>query len=185
MEKNDWLSISRDSFYKTSMYLYENVGFNIESSASLIVNEAITCELSIKTILGKLNIPYENTHSLFDLLGLLPTDIQSGIITTISNTLNHPVDVVLKDIQIFSFAVVDWRYWDQTMIIEFNTLHQLMLVSYSISRKYICFEITPIDSPTSEKEVDEKFIESSIKALNQNAQRILKERKRYKKKLRK
>ena len=71
------------------------------------------------------------------------------------------------------------------MIIEFNTLHQLMLVSYSISRKYVCFEITPIDSPTSEKEVDEKFIESSIKALNQNAQRILKERKRYKKKLRK
>lgn len=185
MEKNDWLSISRDSFYKTSMYLYENVGFNIESSASLIVNEAITCELSIKTILGKLNIPYENTHSLFDLLGLLPNDMQSGIINTISSTLNHPVDVVLKDIQIFSFAVVDWRYLDQTMIIEFNTLHQLMLVSYSISRKYVCYEITQIDNTTSEKEIDEKFVEGSIKALNQNAQRILKERKRYNKKLRK
>ena len=186
MEKNDWLSISRDSFYKTSMYLFENVGFNIESSASLVVNEAITCELSIKTILGKLNIPYENTHSLFDLLGLLPNDMQNGIINTISSTLNHPADVVLKDIQIFSFAVVDWRYLDQTMIIEFNTLHQLMLVSYSISRQYVCYKITQVDKSELEKDVDEKFVEYTVKALDENAKRILKERDRHnKKKLRK
>ena len=47
MKENEFaLSISRDSFYKTSMLIYDNFGFNIEYSFSLIVNEAITCELS-------------------------------------------------------------------------------------------------------------------------------------------
>ena len=147
MKENEFaLSISRDSFYKTSMLIYDNFGFNIEYSFSLIVNEAITCELSIKAMLEKLNIAYSKSHAFFDLLSMLPAETQNEIVNTISNVLKHPRDTVIKDIQILSYAVVDWRYLDKTMVIEFNTLHQLMLILYKLSKKSVFFEITKVEN---------------------------------------
>ena len=180
MKENEFaLSISRDSFYKTSMFIYDNFGFNIDYSFSLIVNEAIACELSIKTMLEKLNIAYSKSHSLFDLLSLLPGEIQQEIVNTISNELNHPQETVIKDIQILSYAVVDWRYLDKAMVIEFNTLHQLMLILYKLSKQSVYYEITKVENPTrSEEEVDKEIAEYSIKALNENAKRINNERKK-------
>lgn len=180
MQKNDFtLSISRDSFYRTSILIYEKFGLDIKYSMSLIVNESITCELAIKVILEKLNISYEKSHSLFDLLSLLPVDMQNNIIGEISNNLKHPYDDVLKDIQIFSYAVIDWRYLDRTMVIEFNTLHQLMLILYDISKKYVYYEITQVEKSDAEKEdIDKKLMEYSVKALNESAKRILNDRKR-------
>ena len=174
MQKNDFtLSISRDSFYRTSILIYEKFGLDIKYSMSLIVNESITCELAIKVILEKLNISYEKSHSLFDLLSLLPVDMQNNIIGKISNNLKHPYDDVLKDIQIFSYAVVDWRYLDRTMV------HQLMLILYDISKKYVYYEITQVEKSDAEKEdIDKKLMEYSVKALNESAKRILNDRKR-------
>lgn len=180
MKENEFaLSISRDSFYKTSMLIYDNFGFNIEYSFSLIVNEAITCELSIKAMLEKLNIAYSKSHALFDLLSMLPAETQNEIVNTISNILKHPRDTVIKDIQILSYAVVDWRYLDKTMVIEFNTLHQLMLILYKLSKKSVFYEITKVENPTrSEEEIDKEIAEYSIKALNENGIRINNERKK-------
>ena len=178
-EKEFTLSISRDSFYRTSMLIYEQFGLDIKYSMSLIVNESITCELAIKVILEKLNISYEKSHSLFDLLSLLPVDMQNNVIGEISSNLKHPYDDVLKAIQIFSYAVVDWRYLDRTMVIEFNTLHQLMLILYNISKKHVYYEITQVEKSDAEKEdIDKKLMEYSVKALNESAKRILNDRKR-------
>lgn len=184
MQKNDFtLSISRDSFYQTSMFIFEHFGLDVKYNISLIVNEAITCELSIKVILEKLNIRYGKSHSLFDLLSLLPTDVQDKIIYDVSNNLKHSYDNVIKNIQIFSYAVVDWRYLDNTMVIEFNTLHQLMLTLYDISKRHVYYEITKVEKlDNDEEDLDNKLKDYRVKALNESAKRILNERKYLNKK---
>lgn len=183
MQKNDFtLSISRDSFYQTSMFIFEHFKLDVKYNISLIVNEAITCELAIKVILEKLNIRYGKSHSLFDLLSLLPADMQNKIIYDVSNKLKRSYDDVIKNIQIFSYAVVDLRYLDKTIVIEFNTLHQLMLTLYDISKQYVYYEITKIEkSDDDEEDLDNKLKDYTVKALNESAKRILNER-RYRNK---
>ena len=60
-----------------------------------------------------------------------------------------------------------------------NTLHQLMLILYKLSKKSVFFEITKVENPTkSEEEIDKEIAEYSIKALNENGIRINNERKK-------
>ena len=50
-EREFSLSIGRDSFYNAAMLIYENKNDDIRFIPSLLVNEALACELSIKVIL--------------------------------------------------------------------------------------------------------------------------------------
>lgn len=177
-----YLSLSRDSFYNTSMQIYNTQKDNINFYCALIVNQALTCELSIKTILEKVKIKYENIHSLYNLFQLLPQEIQSQIVNNISKILNHPIEHVMMSIQMFSFSCVDWRYLDKTMIIEMNTLHQFMLELYNCSRKYVAYVPKKIKEPLSEteiQEIDNKFANYTMQALNESAKRIEEINKRH------
>ncbi len=176
-EREFSLSMGRDSFYNAAMLIYENKNDDIKFIPSLVVNEALACELSIKVILEKEGLEYEKIHSLFNLLELLPQEILHNVIVQISEKLNHPYDIVWRDIQVFSFAAVDWRYLDGIMIIEQNTLHELMLSLYDLSKKYVLYAVTEHGTiPTTEKEIDDKFAEATIQALNVNAKKITEQR---------
>ena len=170
-----YLSISRDHFYNASMLIYNTQKDNVNFWCALIVNQALTCELSIKTILEKLKIKYTNIHSLYNLFQLLPQEIQIEIVNNISKSLNHPPESVWMNIQLFLFSCVDWRYLDKTMIIETSTLHQFMLALYNCSRKYVAYVVKEREEPLSEnelQEIDNKFAEYTMQALNDNAKRI-------------
>ena len=52
-----------------------------------------------------------------------------------------------------------------------------MLSLYDLSNKYVLYAVTEHSTtPTTEKEIDDKFAEATIQALNENAKKITEQR---------
>lgn len=72
-----------------------------------VVNAAFSCELSIKAILNRYEIPIprgNEGHKIDILFSLLPNELQAKIKTTVNTPTFCP------DLQTISNSFVDWRY---------------------------------------------------------------------------
>ena len=180
MFNDDFLVFQAKSFYNahTALDQINRQSDDLMYYIPTIVSGAFSCELTLKAILSKNNIKYENGHNLLMLFELLPSFIKSEIWERLIQKAPeyNETGKFLDELILISNAFTEWRYafegnpvpaFDLRFLSAFaNATAWTMLSHYNVSLERS--DIGEINDEEIEKKIKdnrEKCKESNIKKL--------------------
>lgn len=115
MVNEDQLVFQAKSFYNAYIALDQinrQSEYDLLYTIPTIVNGAFSCELTLKAILVKNRIKYDNEHNLLSLFRLLPDPFQMEILDKLIQKAPEYRETgkIIDELILVSNAFVDWRY---------------------------------------------------------------------------
>lgn len=155
------MGLECQSFYMASQLLWDDYSISKERYEKLypcVVNSAFTCELALKSILIKMDIPYANTHYLYTLM----TKISNGFLDIVVDGLqaiyypDREKEQLLNNIKSVSDMFRLFRYIsDYSIALEYQFVKNLSDFLFWCEQK-LCGKIhmTCLGTLTDESEIE-------------------------------
>ena len=186
MIREDHLVFQAKSFYNAYIAL-EQISRQSEDNLLIciptIVNGAFSIELTLKAILAKNKVKYENEHNLLSLFRLLPKAFQIelvGHLTQKAPEYEEPVKFI-DELILISNAFVDWRYaFEDKPVPALDTRFLSAFANAAIWTMFSHYNVSLERCDTVEKtddEIEEMFRENREQCKRINIDKLQKKKK--------
>lgn len=176
MVRENHLVFQAKSFYNAYIAL-EQISRQSEDDVLLliptIVNGAFSCELTLKAILAKNKIEYNNEHNLLSLFRLLPDSFQMELLDHLIQKAPEykEMDKLVDELILVSNAFVDWRYaFEDKPVPAFDTRFLSAFANAAICTMFTHYNVSLEPSETVTKTEDE--IEEMIRENRERCKAI-------------
>lgn len=176
MVREDHLVFQAKSFYNAYIAL-EQISRQSEDDVLLliptIVNGAFSCELTLKAILAKNKIKYNNEHNLLSLFRLLPDSFQMELLDHLIQKAPEykAMDKLVDELILVSNAFVDWRYaFEDKPVPAFNIRFLSAFANAAIWTMFSHYNVSLEHSDTVTKTDEE--IEEMIRENREQCKKI-------------
>lgn len=186
MVRENHLVYQAKSFYNAYIAL-EQIGRQAEDDLLLyiptIVNGAFSCELTLKAILAKNKIKYDNEHNLLSLFELLPDSFQNELLGHLIQKAPEYKEAkkFVEELILISNAFVDWRYaFEDKPVPAFDTRFLSAFANAAIWTMFSHYNVSLErcdDTEKTDDEIEEMFRENRERCKRINIEKFRKKKK--------
>ena len=151
----------------------------------MVVNGAFSIEITLKAILAKNNVVYENEHNLLVLFQLLPESFQRELFDHLVEKAPEYLDAKKchDELILISNAFVDWRYsFEGKPVPAFDTRFLAAFANAAIWTMFSHYNVDLVPSSTKKKtddEIEEMIRKNREECIKANLTKIQKKTKEH------
>ena len=186
MIREEYLVFQAKSFYNAYIAL-EQISRQSDDGLLLciptIVNGAFSCELTLKAILAKNKVRYDNEHNLLSLFELLPDSFQTELLGHLiqkAPEYKEP-EKFADELILISNAFVDWRYaFEDKPVPALDTKFLSVFANAAIWTMFSHYNVSLEQCDSVEKtdeSIEEMFRENRERCKRINIEKLQKKKK--------